>query len=77
MTVSDTCSCGAFAVLTALGVNVGAANLWDLTKDLHMTSHQFSIATLVFFVSYVAFEVPSNMVLKRFRPSRFIPATMG
>lgn len=42
-----------------------------------MTSHQFSIATLIFFVSYVAFEVPSNMVLKRFRPSIFIPVTMS
>lgn len=31
---------------------------------------------LVFFVSYVAFEVPSNLVLKKFRPSRFIPCTM-
>jgi len=30
----------------------------------------------VFFVSYVAFEVPSNLVLKKFRPSRWIPATM-
>ena len=30
----------------------------------------------VFFVSYVAFEVPSNLVLKKFRPSRWIPFTM-
>ena len=32
--------------------------------------------TPVFFVSYVAFEVPSNLVLKKFRPSRWIPFTM-
>jgi len=32
--------------------------------------------TAVFFVSYVAFEVPSNLVLKRLRPSIYIPGTM-
>ncbi|WOO84993.1 putative transporterc [Vanrija pseudolonga] len=30
----------------------------------------------IFFVSYVAFEIPSNLVLKKLRPSRYIPATV-
>nr|XP_018265893.1 uncharacterized protein I303_02269 [Kwoniella dejecticola CBS 10117]OBR88051.1 hypothetical protein I303_02269 [Kwoniella dejecticola CBS 10117] len=57
-------------------VNVGAAKLVGLTTDLHLTSLQYSNASMIFFVSYVAFEVPSNLVLKKLRPSRWIPFTM-
>lgn len=35
-----------------------------------------NVASLIFFVSYVAFEVPSNLVLKKLRPSIYIPTTM-
>ncbi|KAJ9103578.1 hypothetical protein QFC20_004734 [Naganishia adeliensis] len=54
--------------------NVGTAKLAGLTKDLHMTQYEFNIASTIFFVSYVAGEIPSNLVLKKFRPSRWIPA---
>ncbi|WVQ83828.1 hypothetical protein IAT38_005972 [Cryptococcus sp. DSM 104549] len=57
-------------------VNVGAAKLVGLTTDLGLSSLQYSNASMIFFVSYVAFEVPSNLVLKKLRPSRYIPATM-
>lgn len=57
-------------------VNIGAAKLNTLEKDLNLTGNQYNIASLVFFVSYVAFEVPSNMVLKKLRPSIYIPCTM-
>ncbi|WRT65141.1 uncharacterized protein IL334_002083 [Kwoniella shivajii] len=57
-------------------VNVGAAKLVGLTTELHLNSLQYSNASMIFFVSYVVFEVPSNLVLKKLRPSRWIPATM-
>ncbi|OCF37720.1 hypothetical protein I317_04076 [Kwoniella heveanensis CBS 569] len=57
-------------------VNVGAAKLVGLTTELHLSSLQYSNASMIFFVSYVAFEVPSNLVLKKLRPSRWIPFTM-
>ncbi|OCF76535.1 hypothetical protein I204_02232 [Kwoniella mangroviensis CBS 8886] len=57
-------------------VNVGAAKLVGLTKDLNLSSLEYSNASMIFFVSYVAFEVPSNLVLKKLRPSRWIPFTM-
>ena len=41
-----------------------------------MTSEQYSIALLVFFIGYCAFEVPSNMLLTRLRPSIYLPAIM-
>lgn len=57
-------------------VNVGAARLVGLMEDLKLTSLMFSNISTIFFVSYVVFEVPSNLVLKKFRPSRWIPFTM-
>ncbi|KAL1408170.1 hypothetical protein Q8F55_004975 [Vanrija albida] len=54
-------------------VNVGAAKLFSLEKALNLTSQQYSNASMS---DYVAFEVPFNLVLKKFRPSIFIPITM-
>ena len=40
-----------------------------MEEDLALTSTQYSVCLLLFFVSYVIFEVPSNMILTRVRPS--------
>lgn len=39
-------------------------------------TEQAQIAVAVFFPGYVLSEVPSNMMLKRFRPSVWIPTIM-
>nr|AOR51673.1 MFS transporter [Phaffia rhodozyma] len=57
-------------------INIGVAKLAGLSTDLKLTSLQYTIASTIFFVSYVAFEIPSNLVLKKFRPSRWIPFIM-
>lgn len=44
--------------------------------DLNLGSDRYSIALVVFFVSYVVFEIPSNMILTRTRPSRYPPTIM-
>ncbi|KAF8316360.1 hypothetical protein DL93DRAFT_2166201 [Clavulina sp. PMI_390] len=51
-------------------VNIGQAKLAGLEKGLHITDHQYTIALTVFFVSYVAFEIPSNLALKWLKPHR-------
>ncbi|KAL8376795.1 hypothetical protein RB595_007761 [Gaeumannomyces hyphopodioides] len=56
--------------------NIGNAKIAGMTKDLEMDSDMYSTALVVFFVGYVVFEVPSNMVLSRARPSVFLPAIM-
>lgn len=48
-------------------INIGTARLAGIEKDLGLTSLQFNTASMVFFVSYVAFEIPSNLVLKKVR----------
>lgn len=50
-------------------INIGNARLMGLEGDLGMSGHQYNVALFVFFIPYILFEVPSNMLLKRMRPS--------
>ncbi|KAK5122503.1 hypothetical protein LTR85_004087 [Meristemomyces frigidus] len=56
--------------------NIGNAKVLGLVTDLHMTSGQYNAALSLFFVSYAGFEPLTNILLKRLRPSIFIPAIM-
>jgi len=46
--------------------------LYSLESDLGLVGDQYQIAVSILFVTYLAFEVPSNLVLKKFTPSRWI-----
>ncbi|KAK3377471.1 putative nicotinamide mononucleotide transmembrane transporter protein [Podospora didyma] len=58
--------------------NIGNARLDTLEKDLGLDSRklQYNDALAIFFPFYVAAEIPSNMAMKRFRPSIWIPSIM-
>ncbi|TLS31029.1 hypothetical protein PpBr36_03874 [Pyricularia pennisetigena] len=56
--------------------NIGNALIAGMDKDLDLDSSRYSVALVVFFVTYVVFEVPSNMVLSRTRPSLYLPGIM-
>ncbi|SCZ96520.1 BZ3500_MvSof-1268-A1-R1_Chr8-2g10259 [Microbotryum saponariae] len=49
--------------------NIGNARLAGLETDLKMTGNDYSVALSAFFISYCLFEVPSNLMLKKLRPS--------
>ncbi|RSL56343.1 hypothetical protein CEP53_006806 [Fusarium sp. AF-6] len=53
-------------------VNIGNARLYGLEEDLNLSSEQFQVAVSILFVTYLLFEVPSNLVLKLFTPRRWI-----
>jgi predicted MFS family arabinose efflux permease len=55
---------------------VGNAKIEGLTEDLNITGPQYNWCLTCFFFTYAAFEVPSNLLLKRFRPSVWLPAIM-
>ncbi|CAF4198632.1 unnamed protein product, partial [Adineta steineri] len=57
-------------------VNIGQAKLNGITTSLHLTSVQYNTCLSVVYVTYVAFEVPSNLILKKLRPSVWIPIIM-
>ncbi|CAF1072199.1 unnamed protein product [Adineta steineri] len=66
-----------FCLLSYLDrVNIGQAKLVGLMESLKLTSIRYNVCLSVFFITYVAFEIPSNLVLKRLRPSRWLPTIM-
>ncbi|KAF8639035.1 hypothetical protein AX17_001759 [Amanita inopinata Kibby_2008] len=56
--------------------SIGNAKLYHLVRDLHMTDKQYLLTLTIFFFSYSIFEVPSNVFLKRLRPSIWLSALM-
>ncbi|KAK1672166.1 major facilitator superfamily transporter [Colletotrichum godetiae] len=53
-------------------VNIGNARLYNLERDLNLQGNQFQVAVSILFVTYIIFEVPSNLVLKLLTPRRWI-----
>lgn len=56
--------------------NIGNAKIAGLTQDLGLSISQFNATLTIFFVSYSVFEPLTNILLKRYRPSIFIPVIM-
>jgi sugar phosphate permease len=56
--------------------NIGNAKIDGLQEDLHMTDSQYNLTLTIFFISYSVFEPLTNVLLKRLRPSIFIPIIM-
>ncbi|KAH3914821.1 hypothetical protein HBI56_019260 [Parastagonospora nodorum] len=53
-------------------VNIGNAKLYGLEDDLGMSGNQYQLAVSLLFVTYVIFETPSNMIIKRLQPARYL-----
>ncbi|KAF7885429.1 uncharacterized protein EAF02_003938 [Botrytis sinoallii] len=54
--------------------NIGNAKIDGLQKDLNnMSTGDYNAALSIFFVAYALFEPVTNVMLKRFRPSIFVP----
>lgn len=47
-----------------------------MIEDLNMTGHDYNIALFVFFIPYILFEVPSNIIIKRIAPSTWLSIIM-
>ncbi|KAJ7282872.1 MFS general substrate transporter [Mycena rebaudengoi] len=53
--------------------NIGNARLQGLQTQLDLTGNKYNIALTMYFIPYCMFECPANLVLKRFRPSKWLP----
>jgi MFS family permease len=47
-----------------------------MAKDLKLVGLKYNVTAAVFFIPYCLAEVPSNILLKLVRPSRWIPSIM-
>ncbi|RDW66743.1 hypothetical protein BP5796_09492 [Coleophoma crateriformis] len=56
--------------------NIGNAKLDGLTTDLHITGNEYLFTLTIYFIGYVLFEVPCNIILKRTTPRFWLPTLM-
>ncbi|KAF2807074.1 MFS general substrate transporter [Mytilinidion resinicola] len=54
--------------------NIGNARLAGFEKDLDLKGYDYNTVLSVFYVSYIIFEIPSNMACKWIGPGWYIPA---
>ncbi|THH33730.1 hypothetical protein EUX98_g439 [Antrodiella citrinella] len=57
-------------------VNIANAALFGLKEDLHLSGNEYNTALVIFFVPYVLFEIPSNALMKRFKPHVWLSICM-
>lgn len=53
-------------------VGIGNAKLYGLEKDLGLYGDQFQMAVSFLFITYCLFETPSNLIIKRMKPARYL-----
>ena len=56
--------------------NIGNAKIDGLQTDLKMTNGQYNASLTIFFISYALAEPLTNVLLKRLKPSIFLPIIM-
>lgn len=52
---------------------VANARIEGLASDLHMTGNQYLTGLTLYFIGYVLFELPCNIILKRTSPRLWLP----
>ena len=57
-------------------INIGNARLQGLEKDLKMKGQDYNVALFVFFIPYILFEVPSNLLIRKIPPSTWLSSLM-
>lgn len=57
-------------------VNIANAKSFHLVQDLKLTGVQYNTALTMFFIPYVAFEIPSNILMKRWTPRIWLSSCM-
>ncbi|KAK5732524.1 hypothetical protein LTR17_010463 [Elasticomyces elasticus] len=53
--------------------NIGNAKIAGFDKDLGLQGYDYNVVLSVFYVSYILFEIPSNIICKKVGPGWFIP----
>ncbi|KAK3622736.1 hypothetical protein LTR56_022029 [Elasticomyces elasticus] len=53
--------------------NIGNAKIAGFDKDLGLKGYDYNVVLSVFYVSYILFEIPSNIICKKVGPGWFIP----
>lgn len=53
--------------------NIGNAKSYHMSADLPLTTQEYQLALTAFFLAYSTFDIPCNILLKKLRPSVWLP----
>lgn len=53
--------------------NIGNAKVAGLTTNIHLTGNKFNIALAIFYITYIASEIPSNIMLRKVGAKFWLP----
>ncbi|KAH7913398.1 major facilitator superfamily domain-containing protein [Hygrophoropsis aurantiaca] len=53
--------------------NIGNAKIDGMATDLNLSAPGYNNALAIYFIGYIVFEIPANIVLKRFNPQAWLP----
>ena len=56
--------------------NIANASIFGLQTDLGLKNNQYNTALTIFFVPYIVFEIPSNILLRKLRPHVWLSGCM-
>ena len=56
--------------------NIANASIFGLQKDLGLNGTEYSTALTIFFIPYILFEIPSNILLKKLKPHVWLSGCM-
>lgn len=57
-------------------VNIANADVFGLSEELNLQGNEYNTALVIFFVPYVLLEIPSNILLKKFKPHVWLSLNM-
>ncbi|KAF2459345.1 major facilitator superfamily protein [Lineolata rhizophorae] len=57
-------------------INIGNARIQGMEEELNMSGNDYNVVLFIFFIPYILFEVPSNIVIKRVAPSTWLALIM-
>ncbi|KAI7851961.1 major facilitator superfamily domain-containing protein [Circinella umbellata] len=60
-------------IKTMDNTNLSNAYISGMEEDLNIQGKQYNWMTVLFMIGYLIMQIPSNMILSRFRPSRYLP----
>ncbi|KAI0128285.1 major facilitator superfamily domain-containing protein [Xylariales sp. AK1849] len=57
-------------------INISNARIQGLTTELDLGGNRFNIAVFIYFIPYILLEIPSNMIIRKTRPSWYLATLM-